>query len=204
MSAKISTTKKPLTKSTKSKTKLKGRIAGLSILNKKRKFSWKVAVLIGVVLVVGLGYLFVRLSKAAAYTWTAPMLKVESGSMATKNNRPAIQSRISSDGQNRISVFEYSSVPQGDTYCFEGYSTGEVGSWAIMAYLQGNSKAIAASSGGAIGPLASGNFTRCLYLDGNTTGIPRYINFIARSAGDKPVYVYSMYRLGPTNYPIKR
>jgi hypothetical protein len=65
MPTKASTPKKPLTKSTKSKsTKPKSRIAGLSALNKKRKFNWKIAIIIVVVLAVALGYLFVRLSQA--------------------------------------------------------------------------------------------------------------------------------------------
>lgn len=62
MPTKASTSKKPLTKSTKSKSK--SRIAGLSTLNKKRKFNWKIAIIIVVVLVAALGYLFVRLSQA--------------------------------------------------------------------------------------------------------------------------------------------
>jgi hypothetical protein len=67
MPTKASTPKKPLTKSTKSKsTKPKSRIAGLSALNKKRKFNWKIAIIIVVVLAVALGYLFVRLSQAGS------------------------------------------------------------------------------------------------------------------------------------------
>lgn len=181
--------------------KAKGK-AGL--LSKKLKFNWKIVAVIGVVLVAALGYLLVRLSRAGEYTWPPSMIKVEYGRQTTKNGKPAIESIPGTDGSNKISVFVYSSVPAYDSYCFEGWTGAEIKSWVINAYFEGSNTPIAASAGSQIGPIVSGNFTRCLGVDGNLTGIPRKINFIARSTDGQPIYIYSIYRIGKTGPPIKR
>ncbi len=53
---------------TKSSTKpTRGHTAKKTALNKKQRFNWKIAAMIGVVMVAALGYLYVRLSRAANY-----------------------------------------------------------------------------------------------------------------------------------------
>ena len=54
------------------------------LLSKKIKFNWKIAAVIGVVLVAALGYLFVRLSQAGGSTIPPQRFSVTAGSRHTK------------------------------------------------------------------------------------------------------------------------
>lgn len=197
-----------MSKSIKSKSKSRknntGAASKANLLSRKLQFNWKLVVMVVLVLALGLGYLFVRLSRAGEYTWVPSMIKVEYGRQSTKNGQPAIESMPGADGQSKISVFVYSSVPAYDSYCFEGWTGAEVNSWVINAYFEGSNTPIATSAGSLIGPIVAGNFTRCLGVDGNLTGIPRKINFIARSSSAQPIYIFSVYRIGKTGPPIKR
>lgn len=174
------------------------------ILLRQATFNWKFVAIAGIIVALIVGYVLANFGSAAAYTWTPTTMKVEYGEPATKNNRPAIISLKGGGGEQRISVFAYSSVPGADTYCFDGRATGDVSSWLIQANLEGNSRPIAIVAGSQTGPIVAGDFTRCLYMEGNTTGIPRKINFIAKAPGDKPIFVYSMYRIGADGPAIKK
>ncbi|MDQ5944377.1 MAG: hypothetical protein QG658_444 [Patescibacteria group bacterium] len=176
----------------------------IRILTRRASFNWKFAIFAVVLVVLIVGYVLIRFSSAAAYTWTPTTMKVEYGELTTKNSRQAIVSLKGGGGEQRISVFAYSSVPGADTYCFDGRATGDVSSWLIQANLEGNSRPIAIVAGSQTGPIVAGDFTRCLYMEGNITGIPRKINFIAKAPGDKPIFVYSMYRIGADGPAIKR
>lgn len=56
------------TKTTKTKSNVARATGRAGLLSKKVKFNWKIAVVIGVVLVAAVGYLFVRLSQAGSWT----------------------------------------------------------------------------------------------------------------------------------------
>lgn len=56
------------TKSTKAKSNVAKTTGKAGLLNKKVKFNWKIAVLIGFILTAAVGYLLVRLSQAGSWT----------------------------------------------------------------------------------------------------------------------------------------
>lgn len=95
-----------------------------SLLNKKIKFNWKIAAVIGVVLVVALGYLLVRLSQAGSqvsYTWSANNISIkhEIGKRSYKQNgTPIITSVNNYPGRHEIYVEINSNVGVDSAYCF--------------------------------------------------------------------------------------
>lgn len=80
-------------KSKSSPTVKKSNTAKTSRINRKVKFNWKIAAVIGVVLIAALGYLYVRLSQAATGIEYIPVTSMSENNGATKgqkNGQPVI------------------------------------------------------------------------------------------------------------------
>jgi len=195
---------KPPVKS-KISTAPKSNTAKGSGLNKAVVFNKKLVALIALVLIVAVGYLYVRLSHAAAYIWMPSQMKVLVGTPTTKNNRPAIYGYES--GYGAILVAGVNSYVSGtDTYCADGYSSAlttatlSVGTVNDMFGQNTVPDKITSVVHGI-----NGNFTICFIQVGGDLQFSggRYVWFNAYRSKDSNVnvWLYSIYRQGSVAPP---
>lgn len=195
--------KKAVSKNTKSNI-AKSAIAGPHNIKNKTLL---IAVI--VVFAVALGYLFVRLSKAGAYTWTPnakdvnQQIKVIAGVNLPKNGKPAIQHQ-----NGKLSVYVNSNVLTKDMYCVEGYTSRAItttpgqpnfGITGWVAYNNGQRQL--AGGFGAVA-IPAGNFVKCAEMPGSPSDLTRTINVDISGLTSQDVFaIYSITRQGSTNLP---
>jgi hypothetical protein len=167
-------------KNTRAKSNVAKATGGSSLLGKKVKFNWKIAAVIGVILIAAVGYLFVRYSNAAGYIWPGQNITIHAGKRTQKTDgRIAVQSVPDVIAQ-RLMESVNSSVTNNDTYCFSGKATKEILYYTISyeyvdstGYSVGN---LVSSGGpnagsGATGPrVTAGDFLICGKVPGRPTG----------------------------------
>lgn len=177
------------TKSTKAKPNVAKTTGRAGLLNKKVKFNWKIAAVIGVVLTVALGYLFVRLSNAAVggYIWSADQITVLQGSRASKNGVPSIQSVGVPDrpGRNEqvVAVMVNSETYENSNYCIEGNAAANTQFEGYISFDK-NSAGAKATNTLTVNNGSAGSFSQCMYVAGQRTSDRRYIRFYLRNATD--------------------
>lgn len=113
----------------------KSKVAGKGPLNKQYKFDWRVIVAIAIILIAALGYLYVRLSRAAGYIWTPTAMSIGTGELGTKQGRAVVMSKyVSLWPAENIYVTVDSSLTTNDTYCIDGMIIGSGGqNWNFTA-----------------------------------------------------------------------
>ncbi|MDQ5944379.1 MAG: hypothetical protein QG658_446 [Patescibacteria group bacterium] len=183
------------TKSAKAKSNVARATGKAGLLNKKVKFNWKIAAVIGVVLVAALGYLFVRLSQAGSYAWGPQDIQLAgngTGERVTKSDgRPAVQSQTPTATSSQILIATInSSVSQADTYCVDGNATADT---QITPRIFIGTSSITALTMQKVG---AGPFNVCWTIAGNTTGQQRKIDFAGTAARDKPFAYFKIERKG--------
>lgn len=187
-------------KTTISKT-TKSNVARSSSLKKGNKFNWKIAVVIGLILVAGVGYLFVRLSRAGGFVWAPKDMTLYPGmrwgELVTKSDgRPAVQSQAgAAPSPQRLIVKINSSVSTVDTYCVNGNATGDTTISGLVLIIDANGPGTTMNRLGEQ-KVGAGAFRTCFNVQGNTTSRPREIEFSAVAANDKPLAFFSIERVG--------
>lgn len=172
------------------------------LINKKVKFNWKIVAVIGIILVVALGYLYVRLSQAGGYTWKPSQFAWHSGKMVKKSDgRPAVESTNNNPGQY-LQVEVRSFVSNDDTYCFSGKASKPIRYVIYTSYWH---KLMQGGMGG--GPAFSwrdsriapaGNFLLCQRVPGapkSKSGYQRSVLISIQSDG-----VFAVYQVGRRGY----
>lgn len=85
------------------------------LLSKKIKFNWKIAAVIGVILVAALGYMFVRLSQAGNTSYfNAGQWAMEYGERQLKNGSPVIMSKLAFNKEFIKAEYTTADGTQGD------------------------------------------------------------------------------------------
>jgi len=171
-------------------------------------------VVIGVILVAVLGYLYVRLSHAAAYTWLPNQMVLNNAQLTTKQSRPALTA-IPVTPKPRLSATVSSRVPNDDVYCVDGYTGVAIKPYGTAGapYLRLSSMYIYSNYGakGTAGydayNIPPGNFTRCFYVKGSSAtpehagALRRDINVEVVGIAPNSVYIFSIYRMGSNQLP---
>ena len=175
------------------KKSTKSNVASSSKLISKRRYDWRIIAVIVVMLAAGLGYLWIRFSKAAAYTWTGSQIGINkyssSGQRVTKSDgRVAVQSVDLGNGRQNMTIYVNSKVSAYDVYCFTGNATQPLSYYSVHTvrgddYYGYNTSSIHLgynSTSTQVGPyIPAGNFKLC-------AGIP---NTDSYALGDKQRWV---------------
>jgi len=185
------TTKPKVTRSNVAKSSSK-----TGLLSKKVKFNWKIAAVIGIVLVAALGYLFVRLSSASggvryfdASKWSlsGPGLV---GEPITKNDGSRAIGSVTSGADDviRTAITIAGSYYSSTEYCVELATSGntEVSAWTFVndtTKLSLYERSVAASNG---------KIKKCFWLESRDATASKKITFQAKSAAGQKSYFYGL------------
>lgn len=153
----------------------KTRVAKSTAIKRGAKFDWKVIVGISVVLVAALGYLYVRLSRAAGgdLSWNlsaATNVVVVAGEKAQKADGRAGVGTLSVSGNQFAAAeapYHRSSKRNGSQYCVEGYaaSTATVGVETADYSMNGRNLLGVTHQTGSPARVSRGNFSVCSYVN---------------------------------------
>lgn len=164
------------------------------LLSKKVKFNWKIAAVIGVILVAALGYLFVRLSEAGSGTYPASKLVVIGGTRVTKQDgSSAVQSVQSYDPlpvRSRVTTqIPASRIGLDTKYCVEYATSGS----ATIKFTHTTTKSINRVGETAFPVDASnGKKTRCMDVQGTTNRDWYWVYVTIEADPSVTSFVYSM------------
>lgn len=165
-------------------------------LRKKVTFNWKIAAVIGVVLVVALGYLFVRLSNASggvryydASKWFLGSSDLK-GKPVTKNDGTRAIESVASGSEDLIktTLNIQGSYYSSTEYCLEFATSGaaEVSAWTFV-----NNTTKLGFYERLSGP-TNGKVKKCYWLDAREASASKKITFQAKSAAGQKTYFYGL------------
>jgi hypothetical protein len=185
------TTKPKVTRSNVAKSSSK-----TGLLSKKIKFNWKIAAVVGVILVAALGYLFVRLSSASggiryydASKWSTSGSGL-AGEPITKNDGSrAIGSVVSgSEDIVRAAINITGSYYSSTEYCLELATSGNT---EVSAFTFVNDTTKLSLYEKNV-PASNGKIKKCFWLDSRAAAASKKITFQARSAAGQKFYFYGL------------
>ncbi|MDQ5944378.1 MAG: hypothetical protein QG658_445 [Patescibacteria group bacterium] len=164
------------------------------LLSKKVKFNWKIAAVIGVVLVAALGYLFVRLSSAnagsryyPANSWYTGGSNIGEPIVKNDGSRAVASETVGASDKIDISINISGRTSSSTEYCMELATSG---STVISggAKVNGTTKIKFAERIGA----TNGKLKKCFWLDAVDARASKTLLYTAESAAGQKSYFYGV------------